>query len=180
MIYYTADLHFGHSNVIEMSKRPFKDIDEMDNALIALWNRTVSNDDTVYIVGDFAYRSSRPYSYYLERLNGKKHLIIGNHDRHLVKTENLAAYFQSVQQMTVVKDGQEQIVLCHYPIAEWSGYFRGWYHIHGHIHNARNQVFEYIKTQERMLNAGVDINNYKPVTFQELFVNNQYFKNLQY
>ncbi len=56
---YTADLHFGHRNVINFDHRPFLDIDEMDIALIKLWNSRVSSDDQVYIVGDFAYKADK-------------------------------------------------------------------------------------------------------------------------
>ena len=51
MNYYTADLHFGHSNVINFDHRPFIDVDEMDSTLIALWNNRVRNDDDVWILG---------------------------------------------------------------------------------------------------------------------------------
>jgi calcineurin-like phosphoesterase family protein len=68
-------------------------------------------------------------------------------------------------------------VFCHYPLAEWSGYFRGWYHIYGHIHNnTTNPAFAFLKAQERALNAGVDINHFKPVTLSELIANNKTFK----
>ena len=80
MIFYTADLHFGHQNVLKYDKRPFADINEMDRALIELWNGRVSDDDDVYIVGDFAFKNEKPEEWYLEQLKGKKHLIIGNHD----------------------------------------------------------------------------------------------------
>lgn len=80
MIFYTADLHFGHEAVIKFSNRPFKTIEEHDNFIIHVWNDTVTDNDDIYIVGDFAYRNKISDETYLRRLNGKKHLIIGNHD----------------------------------------------------------------------------------------------------
>lgn len=80
MILYTSDLHFGHANVIKFDHRPFADTEEMDHILIELWNGRVQPDDTVYIVGDFCYRSGRPAGWYLRQLKGHKVLIIGNHD----------------------------------------------------------------------------------------------------
>ena len=80
MIYYTAYLHLGHENIIKMCDRPFLSIEEMNAALIDNWNSVVSNDDTVYILGDFIYRSSISGKVYLRQMKGKKHLIIGNHD----------------------------------------------------------------------------------------------------
>lgn len=51
----TSDLHFGHKNIIKYENRPFKDIEEMDKAIIELWNKTVKKDDKIYILGDFSW-----------------------------------------------------------------------------------------------------------------------------
>lgn len=88
MIYYTSDLHLGHANVIRHCDRPFADADEMDAALINNWNAKVHRNDTVYIVGDFLFRAKRPAEGYLSSLKGKKHLIIGNHDKYWMKKIN--------------------------------------------------------------------------------------------
>ena len=82
MIYYTADLHLGHENVIRHCGRPFSNADEMDAALICNWNSKVHRNDTVYIVGDFFFRAKRPAGDYLRELKGRKHLLIGNHDKY--------------------------------------------------------------------------------------------------
>ena len=70
MIYYTADLHLGHANVIRHCDRPFKSVDEMDEALIRNWNSRVHRLDTVYIVGDLFFRNRRPCEECLAELNG--------------------------------------------------------------------------------------------------------------
>ena len=57
MNYYISDLHFGHANVIRHDARPFADVGEMDRVLIERWNAVVGEDDDVYVVGDFCYRS---------------------------------------------------------------------------------------------------------------------------
>jgi calcineurin-like phosphoesterase family protein len=67
-------------------------------------------------------------------------------------------------------------LVCHYPLAEWNGYFRGSWHIHGHIHNRRNEAFSFMQTRERALNAGADITQFMPVTFAELKQYNKAFK----
>ena len=85
---YTSDLHLGHANVIRHCDRPFADADEMDAALINNWNAKVHRNDTVYIVGDFLFRAKRPAEGYLSSLKGKKHLIIGNHDKYWMKKIN--------------------------------------------------------------------------------------------
>lgn len=88
MILYTADLHFGHRSAIEFDNRPFADVEEMDHTLIELWNRKVSREDDVYIVGDFACRNEREEEWYLRQLKGRKYLIVGNHDKKLLGNAN--------------------------------------------------------------------------------------------
>lgn len=173
---YIADIHFGHRNVIEFDSRPFIDIEEMDNALIQLWNGRVTNKDDVYILGDFAYRNEKLEEEYLSQLRGKKHLIIGNHDNKMLKNEKAMSYFHSVDKMMHVTDNGNQICLCHYPIAEWNGYHKGHLHIYGHIHNRKDDTFLFMRNKEGALNAGCMINNYVPVSLNELMKNNQIHK----
>ena len=176
MKYYTADLHFGHINVLRFDNRPFSDIDEMDRILIENWNNRVTNNDHVYILGDVALHNEKPYSWYLSQLNGQKHLIIGNHDRKLLKDIEALGYFASVNHYLEVADENKRLILSHYPIAEWNGFYRQSYHIYGHIHNNKSGIYQYMKQFDRALNAGCMINGYMPVTFSELRCNNKIFK----
>src|ERR1035437_264782 len=80
MIYFTGDTHFGHANIITHCNRPFLSIQEMDQAIINKWRERVTNNDTVYILGDMFFVGRVDYSDYLKMLPEKKHLIIGNHD----------------------------------------------------------------------------------------------------
>ena len=177
MIYYTADLHLGHANVIRHCARPFSDADEMDAALIANWNKKVHGNDTVYIIGDFLFRAKRPAEEYLSALNGRKHLIIGNHDKYWMKKVDLTKWFESVSPMLFITDNSCKATLCHYPMMTWPGVSKGCYMIYGHIHN--NTVADYwplIAANELMLNAGVDVNGFTPVTLDELIENNKRFR----
>lgn len=176
MILYTSDLHFGHRNVIGFDHRPFKDCDEMDRALIQLWNGRVQPDDTVYILGDLCYHSPNPPEWYLRQLKGHKILVLGNHDVPILDNPKTLHYLEGVERMMHVQDGDKQICLCHFPIAGWNGYHRGTWHIYGHIHNQRNDVYDYMKTKEHALNAGCMINHYAPASFTELLRNNAAFK----
>ena len=110
---YTADLHFGHANVINFDHRPFADRDEMDAVLIKLWNERVQTDDTVYIVGDFLFRAKRPADEYLNELKGRKHLLIGNHDKYWMKKVDLTQWFESVSPMLFIADNGRSVALCH-------------------------------------------------------------------
>lgn len=88
MKFYIADMHLGHSSVIQFDKRPFLSIEEMDQVLIANWNSRVTDKDEVYIVGDFMYKSKRPSEWYLDQLKGRKYLIIGNHEKTILDNPN--------------------------------------------------------------------------------------------
>ena len=117
MILYTADLHFGHRSVIDFDHRPFSDVEEMDGALIKLWNERVSEKDHVYIIGDFAYRNEKGEEWYLRQLKGHKHLIIGNHEKRMLNNPAAMHYFESVDKMLHVTDNGTQICLC--PVIRW-------------------------------------------------------------
>ena len=179
MNYYIGDTHFGHENVIRFDERPFENAEAMDQFLIERWNKKVGADDDIYILGDFCYRSEKEPLWYLKRLHGKKHLIIGNHDRILLKNQKVREEFVSIDQMLFVTDEHEKLVLCHYPLAEWNQYFRGAYHIYGHIHGKREGGYRYLEDEERALNAGCMVNYYEPVTLKELIQNNQTFRKNQ-
>ena len=80
VIRYIADLHFGDENIIAYDNRPFLSVSEMNEALIERWNRVVGKDDLTWILGDFCVGSAEDWAGILDRLNGRKALIVGNHD----------------------------------------------------------------------------------------------------
>ena len=100
-------------------------------------------------------------------------MIIGNDDKATLDRENAAKYLESVEKMQHVTAEDKQICLCHYPLAEWYKSRHGSWLIYGHIHGARDEVYEFMKTRERALNAGACINNYTPVSFNEWVRNNK-------
>lgn len=176
MIYYISDLHFGHRNVIGMGGRPFETIEEMDETLIRLWNERVTDEDDAYIVGDFAYRNGNTSSWYLRRLKGRKHLVIGNHDRHTIQDTKAMECFASVDKMMCIVDNDRVVSLSHFPVAEWNGKLRGGYHVYGHLHCRRDDVYEFMSRFGKALNAGCMINGYRPGTLDELIENNMRFR----
>lgn len=175
MIYFTADTHFGHANILKLCDRPFADIGEMNETLIHNWNERVSGNDTVYIVGDMFFRCNDAESL-LKRLKGKKRLIVGNHDSAWMKKVNVSKYFLSVDNLLETSDGQHSLVLCHYPLLTWKHAKRS-FMIHGHIHaDTSADYFPLIAKRDNVLNAGVDINDFCPVTFDEMVENNSIHK----
>ena len=177
MYYYIADTHFGHENILKMCRRPFGSIGEMNEALIAAWNRRVTGNDTVFILGDLFFRCDDPEAV-LQRLKGKKRLIVGNHDSSWMDRVDLSRYFVSVDSLLEITDGSRCITLCHYPLLTWKHKLRqNSFMIHGHIHNdTTSDFFPLLAIRERALNAGVDINHFQPVTIEELMENNRVFK----
>ena len=175
MIYFTADTHFDHANIIRFCNRPFATVEEMNETLIANWNHKVHGNDTVYILGDMFFRTTDPERI-LCQLKGKKHLITGNHDSQWMKQVDLERWFVSVQPYLETSDGQHILTMCHFPMVCWNHQSRS-YMIHGHIHeNTDMDYWPLLAARERVLNAGCDINNFEPVSFQELVENNAKFK----
>ena len=113
MIYYIADMHFGHENVIRFDDRPFADTEQMDEVLIQNWNERVTADDTVYVLGDAFWKNEENSIRIMQRLQGHKHLIQGNHDR--VKGK-LRPYWESIEQHAEINDENRLVILSHYPI----------------------------------------------------------------
>ena len=177
MIFFTADSHLGHGNIIKHCNRPFSSVEEMDEHLITVWNSHVYSNDSVYILGDFIFRNTISPNNYLSRLNGKKHLLLGNHDTKWIKKVDLTKHFATVDRFLEISHCQRRITLCHYPLMSWSGMAKGSYMIHGHIHNNREAFyFPTLQKMPNLLNAGVDINEFRPVELDELVKNNETFK----
>jgi len=136
MNYYISDLHIGHTNVIKYDGRPFKSLAQMSNEIIYRWNNTVSYNDNVYILGDFAWKDSVGIEV-LTQLKGRKFLILGNHDK---PTEEMKAYFEWIKDITIIEDNGTKVILCHYPIAHWYNQYRGAVHLYGHVHNSKDYI----------------------------------------
>lgn len=179
MIYYTSDLHLGHKNIIRHCQRPFESIDKMDEVLIRNWNQKVSDSDHIYIVGDFIFRAPKGnIEWYFNVLKGHKHLIVGNHDRSWIKQAKGELYgLESVDNLLFVNDKTRIAILCHYPMMTWPGANKGAWMVYGHIHaNTHMDFWPFILQNNHMVNAGVDVNNFEPVTLEEMIENNRRFK----
>ena len=175
MIFYISGTHFGHENIIGLSNRPYNSIEEMNSDLIRRWNEKVRNSDTVYILGDMFFRCDYAESI-LSELKGKKHLIVGNHDGSWMTKIDATPYFKSINNMITVSAGNVGATLCHYPLVTWP-HMKKTYMIHGHLHNEKDFDFWHIlRDNDRILNAGVDINGFEPVTLEEMIENNRKFK----
>lgn len=171
MIFFTSDQHFFHHNIIKYEHRPFSDVYEMNRALIDAFNKKVSNADSTYHLGDFAFmnNANAVYEKLFKNLNGTHHFIKGNHDkwtRQFNKPDykNVIVYNDSILELNINK---VKLVLCHYPLYSWNASFHGSIHLYGHVHS---NMSEELKNRKNCFNVGVDVRNFEPVTLEEIIV----------
>jgi len=160
-IFFTADTHFDHTRIIELSHRPFSSRDEMNETMIANWNSMVAPGDTVYHLGDFAFAKQARIAQLLGMLNGHKHLVEGNHDDDQARK---ARGWASVRPYYRVRKAlATSIVLFHFPIEIWDRRHKGSIHLFGHIHEVP------LETQTELRhNVGMDFNEFKPVPLETI------------
>ncbi len=154
--FFTSDTHFGDHRVLNLYRRPFASVAEMDAALIAAWNDVVGREDEVWHLGDFA-RTAQGAAALLPKLNGRKHLVAGNND---VTPGVEQGWALVVPYAEIERDGHF-LVLCHYPFRSWNRQNRGSLNLHGHSHGR-------MKPQPRQFDVGVDARGYRPIRLQSL------------
>lgn len=166
-VFFTADTHFSHANIIKYCKRPFNSVTEMDNKLVDNWNAKVGPDDLVYHLGDFCF-NPKPEQYFY-RLNGKIRLIRGNHDR---DTDNaydsviklgLEEKYLSIEDVRCVRIEGQEIWLSHYAHRVWPKSHRGTWHLYGHSHGTLPD-----DPNALSFDCGVDCHNFSPLSFNEV------------
>lgn len=161
-IWLISDTHFNHSNIIKYCNRPFASAKEMNEAIRDNWNETVKNGDIVYHLGD-VYIGKYPDNngsteIFLSSLNGRKRLILGNHDNG--KDQILQRIFQKISIWRMFVD--YGIILTHVPIHAGSFRHKCEFNVHGHTHD-NNVVDENGVLDSRYINVCVDKTNFKPI-----------------
>lgn len=180
MIRYIADMHFDHEDIIAYDNRPFDSLNHMNEALVENWNRVVAPGDLTWILGDFCTGDSDRWRSLLNHLNGRKALIIGNHDD-LSTVSALNDLFEDVAEYREIEDGGRHVVLCHYPILGFHDHYFGWVHLYGHVHTSyewnltehSKKLLKKLYVREdvcRMVNTGAMLPymNYTPRSLEEL------------
>ena len=129
-----SDTHFGHSNILKFKvegnpARPFSSTKEMDEFMIDAWNSRVAKDDLVYHLGDFAFASKGYILNIASKLNGRKRLIVGNHDD--IKFLAKADIFQKIYYWK--RFNEHKIIATHVPLHVGS-IPSGYINVHGHLH----------------------------------------------
>ena len=158
-VWVTADNHFNHNNIIIHCNRPFENVTAMNEAMIEKWNERVKPQDTIFVIGDFAYpwknQHHITYDELAARLHGTKHLIIGNHDTETMKggVDGKARdhpMWETTQDYLEFKFGKSRWVFSHYPFETWRNAHHNWYHLHGHCHGNLKRVIAH------RMDVGVD------------------------
>lgn len=164
-------IHFMHTNLARY--RGWDNAEEHDEFLIQQWNKTVNKKDLTYVIGDITMENSLNY-YKLDQLNGRKIVVLGNHDRH-----------QDIKQLLMYVDGvagavdYKGFILTHVPIhPNEVQFYRG--NIHAHIHH-QNQLEEVIVSDSyldkgnkpapilhKYFNVDAHLIGYQPKSIEEL------------
>ena len=186
-IWFTSDIHAFHKNILKHCPERQKicgakdenDIEAWDKWMIEKWNSTVSKKDLVYIIGDFAFGSPDSVRKLLDKLHGKKFLILGNHDK---SSEHLDNYFVQITQQKLVTfkksnfdflDEDFQVFMCHYPMVTWASKHYGVVQAHGHCHGRLDDYNE--ASTDLRVDVGIDgkLANFNFITLEQLY---SYFK----
>ena len=146
VIYFTADLHFGHKNIIDFCHRPFSDVNEMRECIINAINAKVKEKDELWVLGDFGlHLRTEDVKELLRRLVCKRtRLILGNHDE-----QQHGRCFEQMHQAFVLRDNHRSFYLSHYPLRSWRANFQ----LHGHEHGTMAPMVG-------QLDVGVDVQLY--------------------
>lgn len=164
MIWFTSDLHLGHKAAVDMCGRPFETVEEMTETLIMNFNSCVRKDDTVYILGDLSHRITlEEANRLIARLNGKKILCKGNHDK-----KYDPALFEEIHDFLELHVDGMNISLMHYPMMEWPKSRHGSVHLHGHIHSTGEYNLQQREDGILRYDVGVDANHYFPVSLKQV------------
>ena len=193
MKYYISDCHFFHRNVDAFDLRRFGTLYQMHEEMIRRWNEKVSQEDEVYVIGDFSFGKGVETWEILNKLKGKLILIEGNHDFHyLDDKEFVDTIFDEIISYAEIKDSGRDVVLCHYPMFFYNHQFKTdkenkplTYMLYGHVHNMYDEYlvnhfineagrFERIHTSDivaptpiHLINTFCLFSNYYPLTLDE-------------
>ena len=174
-LFFTSDTHFFHENVINFCNRPFESNEQQTIELIKRWNEVVPKDGIVFHSGDLAWTGDigRILSL-VKSLNGTIYLISGNHDyqnkldREVIKNifRSYNGDFMDIANLLVVKDNNQQMTICHYPMLYWPN---NAIMLHGHVHSGpKSTARDIVPFHPMRYDIGVDNNNYYPISYKNL------------
>jgi calcineurin-like phosphoesterase family protein len=192
MKYYISDPHFYHRYCEDMDHRGFATMFEMHDYMISRWNERVTDDDDVFVIGDFSFGNGRETWNVLSRLKGRITLVEGNHDGFYLDDREFTDTFENVAVYYEIRDGEREVILCHYPMPFYNHQYRrnrqgdpSTYMLYGHIHNTFDEYYlskvieklsdverygidgQIEKTPFRLINTFCMYADYQPLTLDE-------------
>lgn len=174
MQFFTSDSHFSHLNLTQAgnpnftTKRPYKNVDDMNYNLITNWNAVVGSNDEVYHLGDIMMGQSHTWDSILNRLNGRIFLIKGNHDEKVLR-EPWVNRFEWVKDVFTLNtqnpltNTKQSIFMSHYAHRVWNKSHHGTWHLYGHSHGSLPD-----DPHSLSFDVGVDCHNYRPLSLREV------------
>ena len=174
-LWFMADPHFYHENIIKYCSRPFVDVNEMNITLVQTWNALVQEDADIIIAGDFIHSGNlEVLKNLISRLNGRIWLVYGNHDyqnrldRQIVK--DMVYHTSDALDFEVtdeeLEDGRMRFHITHYPCEFWT---RGAVHLFGHVHSGPlSTASEILSFKPLRYDIGVDNNDFKPISYEQI------------
>lgn len=172
-VFFTADTHFNHGNILKYCKRPFlndgelsmladgvdfrvsrESVDLNDTTIIDNINAVVKRDDTLWHLGDFAFADYNTARKYRDRINCQNmYLIWGNHDKH-----DIRGLFTNCYDQYELRVDMQRLWLNHYPMLSWDGSYKGAWMLHGHVHGniRKNPLVRAAYDQMLICDVGVD------------------------
>lgn len=151
-IWFTADQHFGHKNIITYCNRPFLTLSEMEEEIIYRHNKVVSSGDNVIHLGDFSFYTKELTKNIISRLNGNHTFLKGDHDK---------KWLGGNPELKEFKIGDWYVECFHWPMLSWPRAFHGSIHLFAHSHGQR-------KHPGAAMDVGVDTNDFYPYLWDEI------------
>jgi len=171
-VFFISDTHFNHTNIINLCRRPFSSVDEMNDTLIKNWNSVVKPDDTIFHLGDFALGDATIWNSLLDKLQGHVYLICGNHDHKTLDSSNISKRFEAVSDQMMIDVNGQKILLNHYPFLTYSTSRQTVWQLFGHVHSNPYMTGDDSSRLQHLwptqYDVGVDNNNYFPISFHEI------------
>ena len=175
-IFWTSDTHFYHNNILKYCNRPFESVEAMNEVLVANWNSVIKPDDHIYHLGDVCFGNVEKWNWCLEpeRLNGRFHLIIGNHDLdRLFRPGTMIERFETIEfQHELLIEGWT-VIMNHFPFRSFSDNFdHKIIQLFGHIHSGPGEFGNVLPEGYELLpnqyDVGVDNNGYIPISWAQV------------
>ena len=160
MIWFTADYHLSHKNIIKYCNRPFKNVEEMNSQIIYNLEKSVKTGDILYYLGDLTFKTEVALEFFEKFTDIEIHFIIGNHDHtNVIKLAEM--YCDSISRLKEIQIENQSMTLCHYAMRVWNKSNYNAWQLHGHSHGKLFSIgLQY--------DVSVDNNNFYPISYHEL------------